>query len=122
MKNYQDNFGEQLGEAVKTLRERFNLSQEDLREKAGFSTGYLSRLEAGKYTSPSISHIFQLAQAFGMNLRDFLEYAKLIPAQSTFEACLRGEGHSEDEIKKILEIKNYVLFSNKSSSDATTIL
>lgn len=119
MKNYQDSqFGKKLGEAVKKLRERQNISQEELRQNAELSTGYISRLEAGEYLSPSISHIFLIAQALKMTLRDLLEFARLIPEKSTFEACLRGEGHSEEQIKEIIRYKNYVLASTKNARPA----
>lgn len=114
MKNYgSDHFGRQLGEAVKRLREQKNMTQEELRESAGFATGYISRLEAGEYASPSISQIFQLAQGLGMTLRDLLEYASLIPETSTFEGCLRGEGLNEEQVKKVTEYKNYIVYSTK---------
>lgn len=115
MKKYEsDEFGKQLGKAVKKLREEKNMSQEELREKAGFATGYISRLEAGQYASPSIAHVFQLAQGLEMNLRDLLEHARLIPMNSTFEGCLRGEGLDEEQIQKMTQYKNYVLFSTKN--------
>ncbi len=114
MKNYEDSqFGIQLGKAVKSLRENRNLSQEELRELAGLSSGYISRLEAGDYSSPSISHVFKLAGALGMNLRDLLEYANLIPRESTFASCLRGEGASENQITMIQSYKEHVLHSTK---------
>lgn len=114
MKTYETSqYGTQLGEVVKALRERKNMTQMDLQERAGLSSGYISRLEAGEYTAPSIVHILKIAQAFDMNLRDFLECAKLIPQESTFESCLRGEGMNEEQIQKITDFKNYVLFSNK---------
>lgn len=117
MKNYEsDQFGIQLGKAVKKLREQKNMTQEDLREKAKFGTGYISRLEGGGYSSPSISQIFQIAKALDMNLRDLLEYARLIPEHSSFEACLRGEGYTEEQINEIIKIKDYVF--KKSPPDA----
>ncbi|GEM_PF-1860281 len=114
MKNYpSDQFGKQLGEAVKRLREQKNMTQDDLREKAGFATGYISRLESGGYASPSITHVFQLAQGLGMTLRDFLEYASLIPVNSTFEGCLRDEGMNEKQIQEMSKYKNFIVFSTK---------
>lgn len=116
MKNYENTpFGNKLGAAVKKLREARNMSQEELREEAGLSSGYISRLEAGEYSSPSITHTYKLAQALGMNLRDLLEQAHLIPRESTFESCLRGEGASEEQIQQIKQMKNYVLYSNKDT-------
>ncbi len=116
MKNYQNSqFGTQLGITVKKLRQDKNLSQEDLRELAGLSSGYVSRLEAGEYSSPSISHVFKLSQALDMTLRDLLESANLIPMESTFASCLRGEGASENQIDKIQSYKEHVLHSTKNS-------
>jgi len=118
MKNYEDShFGVQLGKAIKRLREQRNLSQEELRESAGLSRGYVSRLEAGKYSSPSISHIFKLALALKMTLRSLLEYSSLIPRESTFSNCLRGEGASDEQIKAITKFKDNVLFTTKSPTD-----
>lgn len=120
MKNYQDStFGKKLGQAVKKLRERNNMSQEELRQNAKLSTGYISRLEAGDYSSPSIAHIFLIAQALQMTLRDLLEFARLIPEKSSFEACLRGEGYSEEQVKEIIRYKNYVLASTKNARTAS---
>ncbi len=108
-------YGIQLGKAVKMLRERQDMTQTGLQESAKLASGYISRLEAGEYTAPSIVHILKIAQAFGMNLRDFLEYAELIPQKNTFEQCLRGEGADEEQIREITKFKEYVLFTNKGS-------
>jgi transcriptional regulator with XRE-family HTH domain len=118
MKKYNDeHFGTTLGSAVKALRMRSDISQETLRKKAGLSTGYISRLEDGQYQAPSIVHIFQIAQAFKMTLRDLLEYAELIPRQSSFESCLRGEGHSEEQIAQVTNFADYVLYTNKTQNN-----
>lgn len=114
MKGYGNaDYGSKLGKIVKMLREEKNMTQTELQDSASLSSGYISRLEDGKYTSPSIVHVLKIAQAFGMTLRDFLEYAELIPRESTFESCLRGEGMNAEQIKKITNYKEYVLFSNK---------
>ncbi len=115
MKKYEEGrFGEKLGIAVKKLRTEYNMSQEDLRGQAELGTGYISRLENGEYSSPSIYHIYKIAKAFDMTLRDLLEAASLIPTESSFEACLRGDGLDEEEINKIREFKQYVVFESKS--------
>lgn len=114
MKSYnQSLFGKELGKTIKTLRQRHKLSQEQLRERAGFASGYISRLEAGEYSSPSLEHVYKLAKAFDMSLRDLLEFASMIPRESSFEACLRGEGATEEEVKNITKYKEYVLFESK---------
>lgn len=110
-------YAKQLGEMVKKLREEKNITQIELQEKAGLSSGYVSRFESGEFDAPSITHILRIATAFDMTLRDFLEYAELIPRESSFKSCLRGEGVSEAEIDQILTIKNYVLYSNKDNNN-----
>ncbi len=107
-------YGDRIGKTVKMLRERKNLTQTELQDSAKLASGYISRLEAGEFTAPSIVHILKIAQAFDMSLRDFLEYAELIPEKSTFEQCLRGEGASEEQIREITTFKEYVLTSNKN--------
>jgi len=119
MKSYQGTFGQQLGAAVKRLREAKRMSQEELRQDAELSTGYISRFEAGEYTSPSIAQIFAIANALGMTLRDLLEYARLIPEESTFEGCLRGEGLDEDQIQKVIDYKQYIVYSTKDDPKKT---
>lgn len=115
MKIYNDTqYGEKLGKVIKMLREDKNMTQIELQENAKLSSGYISRLEAGEYTAPSIVHILKIAQAFGMTLRDFLEYAELIPRESTLDSCLRGEGANNEQVEEITNYKNYVLYSNKN--------
>jgi transcriptional regulator with XRE-family HTH domain len=109
MTNQATNFGKKIGETVKILRKMKKLSQEQMRQKADLSSGYLSRLEAGEYDSPSITHIAKMAQALDMSLRDLLEQAKLIPTETTFEGALRGEGANEEQIKQITDYKSYVI-------------
>ena len=113
----QDNltYGQKLGKTVKILRDRKNMSQIELQELASLSSGYISRLESGEYEAPSIVHILKIAQAFDMTLRDFLEYADLMPRQTSLSSCLRGEGASEKQIEEITAYKNYVLRSNKDN-------
>jgi transcriptional regulator with XRE-family HTH domain len=114
MKNYDTPvYGEKLGQAIKGLRERKGISQTDLQERAGLSSGYISRLENGEYDAPSIVHILKIANAFDMTLRDFLEFADLMPKTPSLEGCLRGEGANEEQIRDITNYKNYVLYSNK---------
>ncbi len=114
MKNYDNTeYGIQLAKIVKMLREQKNMTQIELQDAAGLSSGYISRLEDEQYSSPSIVHVLKIAQAFDMNLRDFLEYAELIPRESTLQSCLRGEGANDEQIKEITRYKEYVLDTNK---------
>ncbi|MFH0776497.1 MAG: helix-turn-helix transcriptional regulator [Patescibacteria group bacterium] len=95
------NLGKQLGEAVKKLRSSKNISQMELQEHSGLSSGYISKLENGDFNSPTIRQIFYIAQAFEMSLRDLLEAAGLIPSESSFEGTLRAEGATDKQIEEL---------------------
>ena len=109
------NYGLLIGQTVKRLRERKNVTQSELQDEAGLSSGYVSRLEKGEYEAPSIVHIIKIAKAMGMNLREFLEYADLIPMESSYSSLLRNKGASEDQIRDITNYESYVLASNTDS-------
>jgi transcriptional regulator with XRE-family HTH domain len=110
--NKIDNYGLQIGIAVKKIRERKNITQSELQNSASLSSGYISRLEKGDYESPSIVHIMKISKALGMNLRDFLEYADLIPLESNYSSLLRNKGATEDQIRDITNYETYVLAKN----------
>lgn len=46
------NYGLLIGQTVKKLRERKNITQSKLQDQVGLSSGYVSRLEKGEYESP----------------------------------------------------------------------
>jgi transcriptional regulator with XRE-family HTH domain len=58
---------------VKRLRERRDLSQNDLAKRARISQAYLSRLEAGRQSNPSIAVLRRLAKALGLPVTELLE-------------------------------------------------
>lgn len=59
-----------LGEKIKDLRERRNMSLRDLSKKSGVSANALSLIERNK-TSPTVSTLLAIANAFGVKLNDF---------------------------------------------------
>lgn len=63
-----------FGIRIKELRMSKKMSQDQLAEKAGISSKYLSRIEMGQHF-PSIGIITKLANALNVELRDFFEFA-----------------------------------------------
>lgn len=59
-----------LGEKIKDLRERRNMSLRDLSKKSGVSANALSLIERNK-TSPTVSTLLAVANAFSTKLNDF---------------------------------------------------
>jgi transcriptional regulator with XRE-family HTH domain len=59
-----------LGERIKDLRERRNMSLRDLSKKSGVSANALSLIERNR-TSPTVSTLLAIANAFGVKINDF---------------------------------------------------
>jgi transcriptional regulator with XRE-family HTH domain len=64
-----------LGEAVRALRERQNMSLRTLAERTGFSASFMSQVENGQ-ASPSISSLEKIAAALGVTLGQFFNAAE----------------------------------------------
>jgi transcriptional regulator with XRE-family HTH domain len=60
-----------VGENFARLRREKGLTQEQVEEMSGFSQQYLSGLERGQ-RNPTIVSLYELAQAIGAELGDFL--------------------------------------------------
>lgn len=60
-----------VGQKLKRLRERLGLSQKDLAEKAGVSSGLIGQIESGR-TQSSVTTLTRLAEALGVSPCYFL--------------------------------------------------
>jgi transcriptional regulator with XRE-family HTH domain len=67
-----DNTHEILMRRLKELRAKRKLSQEELAERAGITSQYLSRLENGRH-DPSLSVLVKLANALGVKVGKLLD-------------------------------------------------
>ncbi len=54
---------------LRVLRAEFNLSQQDLAERAGVSRQTINAIETGKY-DPSLALAFKLARLFDMKIEE----------------------------------------------------
>jgi transcriptional regulator with XRE-family HTH domain len=59
-----------IGEKLKDLRMKNNLTQEELADRSELSKGFISQLERD-LTSPSIATLIDILECLGTNLRDF---------------------------------------------------
>lgn len=59
-----------IGEKIKRLRIKYNLTQEELAARTELSKGFISQLERD-LTSPSIATLMDILEALGTNIRDF---------------------------------------------------
>ena len=59
-----------LGQRVRELRERLELTQAELGKRAGLTQSYISRLEGSEHATPSVKAIAELARALDETPRD----------------------------------------------------
>jgi transcriptional regulator with XRE-family HTH domain len=62
-----------IGRTIERLRTERGLSQQELAKRARVTQAYVSELERGLRSNPSIAVITRLAQALGLSLIAFLE-------------------------------------------------
>lgn len=58
--------------AIKTLRKKKNLSQNELAQMASITQAYLSLLETGKKTNPSLEILQRIAEALDVGVKALL--------------------------------------------------
>ena len=61
-----------LDHAIRTLREKKGLTQEELAFKAKVTPGYVAQLELGLRKNPSLDVVRRLARALGVRLSELL--------------------------------------------------
>ena len=88
----------QIGEKIKRLRIKNNLTQEELANRCELSKGFISQLER-ELTSPSIATLVDILECLGTNLKDFFSDSE--PEKITFS--------EEDAFAQENEEKGYVI-------------
>ncbi len=103
-----------LHKCLKELREREELSQNELARRSDISVGFISKLEAGLYKTLSIDKSKQLAEGLGMTFRDFLAATGLLDNEATPNAnqaltgALRQRKLSPSQIDEIVGHVEYL--------------
>jgi transcriptional regulator with XRE-family HTH domain len=73
-----------LGARIKEIRRLRELSQEQLAEKVGLDSKFISKIEVGR-SSPSLETIENIARALEVEIRDLFEFMHLQPGEITAE-------------------------------------
>jgi transcriptional regulator with XRE-family HTH domain len=63
-----------LGARIKELRKRVGLSQDQLAEKVGIESKYLSRIEVGK-RHPSLDALERIADSLQVEMKELFDFA-----------------------------------------------
>jgi len=86
-----------LGARIKELRKRAGLSQDQLAEKVGIESKYLSRLEVGKRL-PSFETLENIADSLQVEMKELFEFANLSSEATSpegIESALAGASPEE---------------------------
>lgn len=92
-----------VGNRIKEIRKEKNITLQDLAEKSGLSTGFLSKVERN-LNSPSLANLYKICQALHIQVNDLLEEKKNYdismkkaarPVIFDYEGILRNEAASE---------------------------
>lgn len=90
-----------FGKRVQEIRKRQKFSQEQIAEKAGISSNYLSRIECGK-ENPTFDMLIKLSDALATDLNEMFDF---------------GHHVSNNELKEAIQI-----FSQKADGQALSII
>lgn len=66
------NYGKLIGAIIKKYREEREISQMQIAINAGLSNSYMSRLECGKFDSPTLVSLFKILKELDVTMHDFL--------------------------------------------------
>lgn len=89
-----------MGKRITEARERRRWSKAELARKAGVTPSYVTRVERGEYTRPSVDLVAAIATALGVRVTDLTEPA---PAYTGIEAELAAL-FQPDEAPLVAEI------------------
>lgn len=64
---------EKLGRTIKGIRERKDMTQEDLAARAHIDVSYLAKIENG-YVNTTIRYLIKISRGLGVKARDLLEF------------------------------------------------
>lgn len=64
---------ELLGKTIKSIREKKDMTQEDLADKAASNVSYLAKIENG-YVNTSVRYLIKIARGLGVKVRDLFDF------------------------------------------------
>lgn len=93
-----------FGARIKELRKKNNMSQEQLSEKVGIESKYLSRIEVGK-SYPSLEIVEKLSDALDVEMKDLFVFDHLDKEANQLRSITTLlEGISEEKRQMIFKI------------------
>lgn len=62
-----------LGKTIKSLRDKSNMTQEDLADEAHINVSYLAKIENG-YVNTTVRYLIKLARGLKVSVKDLFEF------------------------------------------------
>lgn len=62
-----------LGQSIKKIREKADMTQEELAEKAHINVSYLAKIENG-YVNTTVRYLIKLAKGLHVSVKDLFEF------------------------------------------------
>ncbi|GIP02056.1 MAG: helix-turn-helix transcriptional regulator [Bacillus sp. (in: firmicutes)] len=106
-----------IAENMKKLREKFDLTQQELADIAGVTNKAVSAWESG-VSEPRMGAIEKISQRFNIKKSNIIEEGGMdeleyIETPKTIAAHFEGEHFTEEEMKEILEYAKYIKSKRK---------
>ncbi|MBX4152399.1 helix-turn-helix transcriptional regulator [Paenibacillus lautus] len=101
-----------IAKNIKKLRERFDLTQQELAEIAGVTNKAVSAWESG-VSMPRLSAIEKISRRFDIKKSNIIEDGGMDEI-GTFTAHLEGEDFTEEEMKEIVDFAKFIKSKRKS--------
>lgn len=103
-----------IGERIKMLRKKRNLSLTELSEKAGVAKSYLSSIERGIQKNPSIQFLEKIGQVLGITVEEFLHIEEADrapePLDDEWAALVKdamASGVTKEQFREFLEFNKW---------------
>jgi transcriptional regulator with XRE-family HTH domain len=98
---------ELFGRRIQEIRKQKRLSQEQVAEKAGISSNYLSRIECGK-ENPTLDMLIKHGEALEIDLWEMFDFGHAVSAKELKEAIqkfsLKADEDTLRTIAKIIKV------------------
>lgn len=106
-----------LGATLKEVREKLNLTLRDVDKATGISSAYISQLENDHVKNPSASVLYNLAEAYGLQMNDLLRAAGIMKGGAADSSLLIDKSAKPDNDAEDEDLAKRIAFYAKNLSN-----
>lgn len=102
-----------IGERIKKLRLQHGISLTELAERAGIAKSYISSIERGLQSNPSIQVLEKIASVFNTTAENLLKEDDIVPTKTIDSEWMNilqeaiNSGIPKEELMKFIEFNKY---------------